>query len=225
MRRVAVMLLLLGITMAPVARAEVPYERLFAPGGLDGLAAGATLRYTLTEPPAPDGPAPGATGTGAAELTLSLGGAQGAADTAILALVRGGTEQRVGSFPASVGNPLIMYFLESVLRDMASRAGGSPFYIRNRIREALLRDAVSTPLTLSYGGQAITGERISFSPFTDDAARARMGGFGALELAFVVAPRLPGRFLSLSASASAAPAGSPAFGYSRSLALLPGAGR
>jgi len=233
MGRVLAALVTLGLALATGARAEPPYARLFATGGLDRLAAGAALNYAVSEPPAldaaqsgaPSGARSGAPSGGPLHLRLSLDGADGTADTAVLALVSDTAERRVGSFPASVGNPLIMYFLESVLRDMATRAGGSPFYIRNRIKEALLRDAVSTPVTQPFDGREIAAERISFSPFAEDAARDRMGGFGAMELVFVVAPDLPGRFLSLTASAEAAPAGSPAFGYNRSLTLLPGPGQ
>lgn len=225
MGRVLGVFLILGMALATVARAEAPYARLFAPGGLNGLVPGAALDYAVVEPPAAApadaGAAPPApTPVGSLHLRLSLAGTDGAADTVTLALVSGDAERQVGSFPASVGNPLIMYFLESVLRDMATRAGGSPFYIRNRIKDALLRDAVSTPVTLTYAGREIAAERISFSPFAKDAARERMGGFGAMELVFVVAPDLPGRFYSLAASAEAAPAGSAAHGYQRDLTLL-----
>ena len=32
---------------------------------------------------------------------------------------------------------MLLYFLEATVRDMARATGGSPFYIRNRMREAL----------------------------------------------------------------------------------------
>jgi len=224
---VLIVALLAGAGVGPgvgvgAALAEAPYARLFAADGLAGLGPGAALDYALDEPAPPDGGAPAAEAV--LRLRLSVGDGSGG-ETADLALLRGGTESRIGGFPASVGNPLIMYFLESVLRDMAARAGGSPFYIRNRIKEALLRDATVTPVTLRHGGQTIAAEEVRLHPFAGDAARARMGGFDTMELAFVVAPGLPGRFYSLSALATPATAGSPAEGYHRRLTLLPEAGR
>lgn len=229
---VLIVALLAGAGVGPgvgagTALAEAPYARLFAADGLTGLGPGAALDYALDEPAPPDG------GARPAEAVLRLrlsagdgsGGDGSGGETADLALLRGGTESRIGGFPASVGNPLIMYFLESVLRDMAARAGGSPFYIRNRIKEALLRDATVTPVTLRHGGQTIAAEEVRLHPFANDAARARMGGFDTMELAFVVAPGLPGRFYRLSAVATPASAGSPAEGYGRRLTLLPEAGR
>ena len=47
---------------------------------------------------------------------------------------------------------MIMYFVETVTRDMGESAGGSVFYIRNRIKEALV-----TP-TEAVAGEAEAGE-------------------------------------------------------------------
>ena len=58
-----------------------------------------------------------------------------------LRLVREATARphagRHASRPASA-NPLLLYFLETTVRAMAEATGGSPYYIRNRIREALV---------------------------------------------------------------------------------------
>ena len=62
-----------------------------------------------------------------------------AGDGRELRLVReeDGRSAPVGTFPAGVANPLLLYFLETTVRAMAEATGGSPYYIRNRIREAL----------------------------------------------------------------------------------------
>ncbi len=67
-----------------------------------------------------------------------------------MTLHQGSQSRGLGNYPASVGNPLIMYFLESVLSDLAAQSGGSPFYMRNRVKEALLRDAQIEPVSLRY---------------------------------------------------------------------------
>ena len=86
--------------------------------------------------------------------------------------------RKIGPFPVSGGDPSLTFFLETVARDMAALTGGSPFYIRNRIKEALFR-----------GGEVVTrdGQRIaSFRPFADDPSRERMYGFDSLTLRFVL---------------------------------------
>lgn len=92
--------------------------------------------------------------------------------------------RQIGPFPISGGDPALTFFLEQVSRDMAGLTGGSPFYIRNRIKDALFR-----------GGEiAREGDRsvATFRPFAADPNAARMGGFETLTLTFVLDdPRQP----------------------------------
>ena len=86
--------------------------------------------------------------------------------------------RKIGPFPVSGGDPSLTFFLETVARDMAALTGGSPFYIRNRLKEALFR-----------GGEVAIqdGRRIArFRPFADDPRRDRMYGFDSLTLRFAL---------------------------------------
>ncbi|WP_295049272.1 hypothetical protein [uncultured Paracoccus sp.] len=86
--------------------------------------------------------------------------------------------RKIGPFPISGGDPVLTFFLEQTTRDMARLTGGSPFYIRNRIKDAIFR-----------GGQIAAqgdGTVASFQPFADDPNAARMGGFQTLTLTFVL---------------------------------------
>jgi hypothetical protein len=116
---------------------------------------------------------------------------------------------RDSGFPASVGNPMIMYFYESVVRDMAETAGGSPFYIRNRVKDALVRPAEILEGEAEFQGRRVATRTIVLRPFADDPNRARMRGFGDLELRVTMSEAVPGWYLSLVAEAPDA-AGSPA---------------
>ncbi|WP_258286698.1 hypothetical protein, partial [Escherichia ruysiae] len=48
--------------------------------------------------------------------------------------------RRIGPFPSSGGDPALTFFLETIARDMAALTGGSPSYIRNRLKDGLFRD-------------------------------------------------------------------------------------
>lgn len=98
----------------------------------------------------------------------------------------------VSDFGAGSAAPAMIWFLEGVVRDMAEATGGSPFYIRNRIREALA--ASDTPEVV---------------PFAADPNRDKMGAFADLALRFDLRE---GRLFSLSADG-----GTGADGYHRSL--------
>lgn len=91
------------------------------------------------------------------------------------------TDQRtrsIGPFPISGGDPVLTFFLEQTSRDMATLTGGSPFYIRNRLKDALFRGG-----SISRDGDVATA---TFTPFSDDPNAARMGGFQTLQLSFVM---------------------------------------
>lgn len=88
-------------------------------------------------------------------------------------------KRKIGPFPQSGGDPSLTFFLETVSRDMAALTGGSPFYIRNRLKDALFR-----------GGEVRdeTGRKIAvFTPFKGDKNAGRMYGFETLELRFTLA--------------------------------------
>lgn len=139
-------------------------------------------------------------------------------DMAVLRFLQGDQHRNLGQFPATVGNPIIMYFVETVLRDVAHEAGGSPFYIRNRIKEALITPAPIDDAIIPFGDGEVPVKQITFRPFENDENRERMGVYGNLEMTFVMSEAVPGWYVSLSAVASDASGGD---GYSNILNLMP----
>lgn len=101
----------------------------------------------------------------------------------------GGHSRRIGPFPVSGGDPVVIFFLENTARDMATLTGGSPYYIRNRIKEAVFRGG-----SVQREGGVTT---VLARPFEDDPNAGRMGGFASLELRFVMGddPKAPIREL------------------------------
>lgn len=136
--------------------------------------------------------------------------ADGAAEVAMAATEAGGRELRVRltadgrsrpvpPFPADSGHPLLLVFLESCVRHMAEITGGSPFYIRNRMREALWASAATEPVQIAVDGATVAGERLVIRPFDGDPNAAAMGPFAALELRFVLSDAVPGGIALLEA--------------------------
>ena len=97
-----------------------------------------------------------------------------------------------------------MYFLERVKGVVARATGGSPFYIQKRMRAALAGPGVARPTTRRLGGRSLTAREVIFHPFQGDRHRRRLGVFADLELRFVLADALPGRFFGLTAHAGGA---------------------
>lgn len=92
------------------------------------------------------------------------------------------------------GNPLLMVFLENALRSVSQATGGSPFYLRNRMREALADSLVEKDGALTM------------QPFVNDANREKLGVFADMALRFEVSETTPGMLVSMVAQAGPAEA-------------------
>lgn len=126
----------------------------------------------------------------------------GDTELAMLEFRRDGKHRALGSFPANVGNPMIMYFYETVVRDMAEAAGGSPFYIRNRVKDSLIQTSDVVTGEAVVDGKTVTTETIRLYPFKDDPNAEQMQGFGDLELRVTMSEEVPGWYMSFVAEAS-----------------------
>lgn len=184
-----------GTAGAAPVDGEESYGLLFRTGTLDDIDRGNALTYqrdvvSKLKPEAQD------RDTGKVVLKFRDD------DTMAQLEFRQGQKHRgLGVFPASVGNPMIMYFYESVVRDMAEAAGGSPFYIRNRVKEALTQPGDLETGQAIFDGKTIDTKTIQLFPFESDPNRARMQGFGDLVLSVTMSDEVPGWYLSLIAEA------------------------
>lgn len=171
------------------------YDLLFREGTLDNVSPDATLVYrrAISNSLRPD---IGDQLSG--DIALSLDDAEG---MAMLELRQGENARKMGRFPASVGNPMIMVFYEAVIRDMAESAGGSPFYIRNRVKDALIQPSEVESGTALVDGTEIATQTIRLRPFDGDPNANRMQGFGTLELTVTMSEDVPGWYVSLVAEA------------------------
>lgn len=213
---VAAVVMATSLASAETLAGQQTYDLLFRQGTLTDIPKSETLTYkrAVTNALAPE-----AADRDTGEITLSFAAAATGATIAVLDYSKDQKHRSLGSFPASVGNPMIMYFYETVVRDMAAAAGGSPFYIRNRIKEALLNEAEVVSVTLTLQGREVAAERVTLRPFAADGARDRMGGFADLLLEATVSPDVPGRFYALAATAPT-DAGGQVPGYSNIITFL-----
>jgi len=195
LRKTAFGLLALSLALfaaaAPGRAAEV-YDLLFKTGTLDGISRTAVLDYER-HVEARNNENLAARDTG----TISLSFAPD--EMAELKFRQGEKYRNLGSFPATVGNPMIMYFVETVIRDMASTAGGSPFYIRNRVKAALVKKVPIRDETIHVNGRDIPAKTVTLYPFENDPNRDRMNGFGDLTLTITMSDGVPGWYYELKA--------------------------
>ncbi|WP_306116063.1 MULTISPECIES: hypothetical protein [unclassified Roseovarius] len=193
-----------GVALASEIDGEATYDLLFRDGTLDQVDRDTALVYqrNVTNTLKPD-----AAERDTGQIALSFRESQ--QEMAQLEFRQDEKHRALGVFPASVGNPMIMYFYETVVRDMAEAAGGSPYYIRNRVKEALVQPSDIEEGETVLDGKTVPTRTIRLYPFKGDPNQDRMKGFGTLELAVTMSDAVPGWYISL--VAEAAEAGSPVY--------------
>jgi hypothetical protein len=184
------LLLIASLLPLPAAAGELT-DLLMAPGLFADAPDGPVLAYAVDRVVPEGGPVPaiedGRLRVAAGEWTHGR--------QLVVSREDDGKVTPIAEFPASGPNPALLYFLESTVRAMAEATGGSPFYIRNRMREAL---------AVARLGAGATPREVVAQPFAADPNRAKMGAFADLGLRFRFDPAVPARILELSADTAAA---------------------
>ena len=182
----AALALTLGLALAAPGQAGEAADLVFADRAPWDVGANGLVWHLTRELPA----VPDLTPSGEGTVTLSAGtDPSDGKPTVQLQEETPSRSRRIGPFPTSGGDPVVLYFLESTSRDMAALTGGSPYYIRNRIKDALFR-----------GGEVRRANGVTtveFAPFANDPNAARMWGFDTLSMRLVMGddPRQPIREL------------------------------
>lgn len=196
---------------SPLGATE-PYDLIFKKGTLSDLSPETVLAYERTVE-VPANPSMSERNTGLVKLTFEP------EDMARLKFYQGKRHRNIGSFPATVGNPMILYFVETVVREMAQNTGGSSFYIRNRVKDSLISKADIRNGTVVHDGAEVSVSRITLRPFLNDKNRDRMRGYDDLALTITMSEDVPGWYFSLEAQAGGKDGSAPV--YTNALKLVP----
>lgn len=191
------LLALIVATFATTGYAGEASERVFSRTALDAVADKTSLVYSHVRngnvgerlDPIDNG-----------EIHIELQKGREGSREAVVTMGETGKLRPVSRFPAASGNPLVPIFLESTLRTMARVTGGSEFYIRNRIKEALGKAGTMKEIKLDLAGKNVPATEIMFEPFKGDRNSHRMGPFATLTLTFVVSEQAPGDIVRFEAS-------------------------
>lgn len=197
MRLIGALLILAAAVVAP-AEAR-PVDRLFTEPHLAMLEPGVALTYEhVRKIHAAEGRANG--------FEEAIRMERDAADAPVVVTMNlHSAPRRLDPFRGMTGNPVLMVFLESVVNVVSETTGGSPFYIRNRIREAMRERMTEQPLSVTHAGAEIAAWELEIRPFESDPNVQALGDFRQLRLTFTLSDAAPGAFLSLAASTEGEP--------------------
>ncbi len=102
-------------------------------------------------------------------------------------------------------NPVILYFLEHDIREMArltERKTGN--YFRNRIRKSLVNEAQVRDTTVAFEGRDLPAQEITVTPYVTDPARSRYERYAQKRYTFVLSKGVPGGVYQMRTSMAAA---------------------
>lgn len=189
MRRAHLCYALLTALTGPALAEPTSSSLLFETPALVGVPTGTTLVYRLERTVAQ--PAAGLLpSTSTVELSLQPDASGGR--EAKVEIVTGERRQPAGPFPSLVGNPVLLVLLERDVAEMSRILHGSPFYIRNRIREALGEATLAEPAPFTFENREVEGWRVAVSPFARDRNRDKLREYAAKRYEFILSGAVPG---------------------------------
>jgi hypothetical protein len=192
--------LVLFMAMAVTPAAAEPLDRLLSTPAGKPLPQGGALAYRHRVG------GQGAVGREAVDRTLlieRLAGPSGVGAT----IEAGAAARRLAEFRGTTGNPIALIFIDFVVARLSEASGGNPFYLRKQIRKAMQFRRETRPVGASHRGANLPATEVALRPFEGDPHAEELGVFAGLELAFVLSDSAPGGFVSLRATAGAAPDG------------------
>lgn len=180
--------------------AQTGTERLFDTASFDDIRAGTTITYAHDRSADPKIPVHTIKDGGI--IVAHVAGNGEAADHTLVTLKQGGGQRTLEHMPADRGNPVFVVFLESSVSAVTYATKGSPFYIRNRIKEALAAGGEVSEGTVEVDGTEHAATHIDYRPFRQDRNAQKMGAaFENLSMRFTLSDAVPGHFVTMTTQA------------------------
>lgn len=132
------------------------------------------------------------------EINVKVG-PKGAEDSLQVDLFTGA---RAATLPnmSKTGNPVIVAVMEQDVKDMQKALGGSPFYFRNRLREALSAQQPAEPTKIEFGGKTVDAWKVSFKPFeNDEQNKGKLREYAGRSYELTFSDAVPGGLYALKA--------------------------
>jgi len=124
------------------------------------------------------------------------------AERTVVTMKNGKSRRELDHLPADRGNPIFVVFLESSVNSVTFATKGSPFYIRNRIKEAFSSGGDVSIDSMEWDGRTIDTTQIEYRPFKGDRNAKKMGAaFENLSIRFTLSNEVPGQFLTMTTQA------------------------
>ena len=114
-----------------------------------------------------------------------------------LKIFTGARARPVQELPHRDGNPIIVVFLERIVKNYGAIAGGKHQYLKNRLRVDMRENAKIEPEKIQYDGKTVDGYRVTLTPFVKDPNRHKMYGYQGSRFDVIVSDNVPGRIVEM----------------------------
>ncbi|MBS7539473.1 hypothetical protein [Ancylobacter lacus] len=156
---------------------------------LAALPAGTTLSYSYRH--TTSDPSLGESFDEKMEMKIEAAPEDAAKRVADVDIFRGSQHREAGPFPVALGNPLALVLLEREAKEIAQLTKGSPFYIRNRMKEALM-NGTAEDIRISYAGKDVPAWKLDIAPFATDPHKEQLLEIANRRYSFVFSEAVPG---------------------------------
>lgn len=151
-----------GVVWSAAAAAPASIDLVFYTPHFAKIENGNTVSYTFVR----KSEDPKANPSFEDEVKVNVG-PQGAENSVSVELFSGDRAQLLQNM-SKTGNPVIVALLEEDVKDMQKALGGSPFYFRNKLREALAGQTPAEPVKIEFAGKTVDAWKVALKPFMDD---------------------------------------------------------
>ena len=125
------------------------------------------------------------------ELNVSAPPEDASKRIAAVDIWRGDRHNEAGPFPTMNGNPISLVLLERDVKEMAQLTKGSPFYLRNRVRDSIANGTVEAT-TFDYAGKPVEGWKLTMAPFANDPNKDKLAEVAGRRYEFLFSDAVPG---------------------------------
>ncbi|GLK81017.1 hypothetical protein [Methylopila turkensis] len=178
--------------LSPAYAAPTAVELVFEQPYLAKIDAGAALSYRFERKTDDKGLSPSFEDS----VTLKLSNDEKGRKEAVVDMFTGSRARTVGPL-GTAGNPVVIALLEQDVREMQKVLGGSPYYIRNRMRDAINDGGVVEAVKVEFDGRSVDGWRVTLKPFTKDVERERFKDFAERSYELIFSDAVPGGLYKL----------------------------
>lgn len=189
MKRIALSLAALVLAGSAALAAPTATELFFDKPYLSSVAPGSKLTYVYKH--VTTKPDLGESFDEKVEMNVDAAPENAAGRVADVDIWRGDKHTEAGPFPTMSGNPVSLVLLERDVREMVQLSKGSPFYIRNRVRDALGTGTVEEA-RFDYQGKQVSGWKMTMTPFASDPNKDKLAELVGRRYVFLFSDEVPG---------------------------------